>query len=212
MKLQIGTVVIIEKKFSDDNSKYRSKIIDLGDDFVMIDYPTHLETGRTVFFMDGTELVINFTDAEDMSYAFNTEVIGRQIDGVPMLKLVYEGDEGLIKIQRREFVRVKVAIDVAVEIDDSIVQLVTEDISAGGIAINIKNTSLLQKDAVVSLLIVLPFAKRETKYVRARGRVIRIWEDERKEIASLEFIEISTVDRQQIVQFCFERQLQMKNK
>ncbi|MDS9470806.1 flagellar brake protein [Sporosarcina pasteurii] len=212
MTLKVGTVVIIEKKFSDDNSKYRSKIIDSGDGFVMIDYPTHIDTGKTAFFMDGTELVINFTDDLRMSYAFHTVVCGRQIDGVPMLKIAYEGDEGLIRIQRRQFVRVKVAIDVAVEIEDHVMQLVTEDISAGGVAINITNTSVLQKEAVVSLLLVLPFVKRETQYVRAKGRVIRIWEDGRRKIASLEFVEISTVDRQQIVQFCFERQLQMKNK
>lgn len=178
----------------------------------MIDYPTHIDTGKTAFFMDGTELVINFTDDLRMSYAFHTVVCGRQIDGVPMLKIAYEGDEGLIRIQRRQFVRVKVAIDVAVEIEDHVMQLVTEDISAGGVAINITNTSVLQKEAVVSLLLVLPFVKRETQYVRAKGRVIRIWEDGRRKIASLEFVEISTVDRQQIVQFCFERQLQMKNK
>src|SRR5690625_1543842 len=136
MKLKVGTVVILEKKFTDDDSKYRSKIIDSGDDFVMIDYPTHIKTGKTDFFMDGTELFVTFTDESKMSYAFRAEIRGRRIQGVPMLKLAFLGDGGFIKIQRREFVRVETMIDVAVEVEGEVLQLVSEDISAGGIAIN----------------------------------------------------------------------------
>jgi len=54
MILTVGTFVVIDKDFTEDSEKYKSRVIDSGEDFVMIDYPSHLETGRTVFFMDGT--------------------------------------------------------------------------------------------------------------------------------------------------------------
>lgn len=211
MLLQVGTAVIIDKDFTKDSEKYRSKVIDAGDDFVMIDYPIEIETGKTVFFMDGTQLLVSFTDKLKMSYAFKTEVCGRKLEGVPMLKLSYQGDSGLIKIQRREFVRVETAIDVAVEKDGDHVQLVAEDISAGGIALNITKEMFIQSEDALSLLIVLPFANREMEYIKVEGQVIRTWEKEGVTIASVNFLAINPLDRQRIVRFCFERQLQMRN-
>ena len=117
MLLSIGTIIVIDKDFTKDSEKFKSKVVDIGDGFIMIDYPTHIETGRTAFFMDGTQLHVTFTDSMKMSYAFRTEVGGRLNKGIPMLKLSYPGDEQLIKIQRREFVRVESAIDIAVEKD-----------------------------------------------------------------------------------------------
>lgn len=211
MLLQVGTIVVIDKDFIKDSEKYRSKVIDSGEDYVMIDYPTEIDTGKTVFFMDGTQLLVSFTDQLKMSYAFKTEVQGRQLKGVPMLKLSYQGDNQLIKVQRREFVRVETAVDVAIEKDGESFQLVAEDISAGGISLNIAKSAFLESGDVVPLLIVLPFVKHEIKYVKARGQVIRTWEDAGRVIASVKFKEIDAHDRQHIVRFSFERQLQIRN-
>lgn len=211
MLLQVGTTVIIDKDFTKDSEKYRSKVIDAGDDFVMIDYPIEIETGKTVFFMDGTQLLVSFTDKLKISYAFKTEVCGRKLEGVPMLKLSYQGDSGLLKIQRREFVRVEMAIDVAAEKEGDSVQLIAEDISAGGIALNITKTTFVQSGDILSLFIVLPFANREMEYIKAEGQVIRTFEKQGVIIASIKFVEIDPLDRQRIVRFCFERQLQMRN-
>ena len=136
MRLSIGTTLTIDKDLTESGDKYRSKVVDYGDGFVLIDYPAHIETGKTAFFMDGTQLLISFVENK-MSYAFRAEVTGRMNKGIPMLKLTYPGDDQLIKIQRREFVRVETAIDVAVDFDGFYQQFVAEDISAGGVAINI---------------------------------------------------------------------------
>lgn len=211
LRLQIGMTVVIDKDFSEESEKFRSKIIDVGDDYVMIDYPTEVKTGKTAYFMDGTQLVVSFTDKMRMSYAFKTEVRGRLSKGVPMLKISYEGDDQLIKVQRREFVRVETAIDVAVEKGNDRVQLVAEDISAGGIALNITKMPLLENEKIISLLIVLPFANHEIKYVETKGEIIRTWDDDGRKIASIQFEGIESNARQQIVRYCFERQLKLRN-
>ena len=211
LQLQIGMTLLIDKDFSEDSDKFRSKVIDLGDDYVMIDYPTDVKTGKTAFFMDGTQLFVSFTDKMKMSYAFKTEVSGRILQGVPMLKISYEGDDQLIKVQRRAFVRVETALDVAVEKGSDRVQLVAEDISAGGIALNITKMPILEKEKMISLLLVLPFVNHEIKYVKAKGEIIRTWEDEGRTIASIQFQEIDVQARQQIVRYCFERQLKLRN-
>jgi len=140
--------------FKDDD--IGSKIIDIGPGHIMIDYPTHIKTGRTSFFLDGTKLSISFVDKLKNIYKFNTEVSGRRMDGVPMLKISYSGDQQLIKVQRREYVRIQTELDVSVLKDGKYTQLVTTDISAGGIKLNLSVANFNEKDSL-SLIIVLPF-------------------------------------------------------
>jgi c-di-GMP-binding flagellar brake protein YcgR len=211
MLLSIGTIIVIDKDFTKDSEKFKSKVVDIGDGFVMIDYPTHIETGRTAFFMDGTQLHVTFIDNAKMSYAFRTEVGGRLNKGIPMIKLSYPGDDQLIKIQRREFVRVESAIDIAVEKDGRFTQYVAADLSAGGVALTLLNADAFKENELLTLTIVLPFMNHEIKYVNADARVIRVWKKEDRLIASLQFETINQIERQYVIRFCFERQLQNRN-
>lgn len=211
MLLSIGTIIVIDTDFTKDSEKYKSKVIDMGDGFVMIDYPTHINTGKTAFFLDGIQLLVSFIDDQKTSYAFRTEVGGRFNKGVPMLKLSYPGDEELIKIQRREFVRVETTIDIAVEQDGKFSHYVAEDLSAGGVALNLPKSVPFMAEDVVALTIVLPFGNKEIKYVKVHAKVARIWEKDGKRIASLQFEDIKPMESQYIIRFCFERQLKMRN-
>ncbi|WP_203246447.1 flagellar brake protein [Sporosarcina beigongshangi] len=212
MLLSIGTIIVIDTDFTKDSEKYKSKVIDMGDGFIMIDYPTQIKTGKTAFFLDGTQLLVTFVDAKKISYAFRTEVGGRLNRGVPMLKLSYPGDEELIKVQRREFVRVETAIDIAVEQDGKFSHFVAEDLSAGGVALNLPKSVPFAAEDVVALTIVLPFENKEIKYVKVHAKVARIWEKDGRRIASLQFEDIKQMESQNIIRFCFERQLKMRNR
>ena len=68
-----------------------------------------------------------------------------------------------------------------------------------------------KEDELLSLTIVLPFMNHEIKYVKADARVIRVWEKDGRLIASLQFETINQIERQYVIRFCFERQLQMRN-
>lgn len=206
MLLKVGTAVTIEKDFIEDGEKYKSKVVDSGEDFVLIDYPSHIETKRTAFFMDGTQLLISFIDNK-LSYVFKAEVTGRMNKGIPMLKLTYPGDEQLLKIQRREFVRVETAIDVSIDFDGVYRQFVAEDISAGGIAINLGSSETLEESQLVTMTIVLPYVNDEIKYIQSKAKAVRIWEKDGRRIASMQFTDIDLLNRQHIIRFCFERQI-----
>ncbi|WJY28608.1 flagellar brake protein [Sporosarcina trichiuri] len=210
MRLKIGTSIAIDKDYTENGEKYKSRVVDIEKGCIMIDYPTQLDTGRTAFFIDGTQLLVSFVDELKMAYVFRTEVIGRLNRGIPMLQLTYPGDSGLIKIQRREFVRVESPLDVAIDKDGTVHQLVAEDISAGGMAVNLARASLEQDDIVTATL-VLPFKNNSINYVRVNARVVRVWEKEGRPIASLQFDEIDPESRQQVIRLCFERQLKKRN-
>ncbi|MBB4823786.1 c-di-GMP-binding flagellar brake protein YcgR [Sporosarcina luteola] len=210
MRLSIGSSVIIDKDLTENSDKYKSKVVDLGPDYIMIDYPIHMETDRTAFFMDGTHLLVTFVDKNKISYAFRTEVKGRLNRGIPMLQLSYPGDQELIKIQRREYVRVETPIDVAVNDGNGFDQFVAADISAGGIALHLGQKEEFEENQRLSLFIVLPFLNDDIHYVHTEALSVRSWEKDGRRLASLQFTEMMDADRQHIIRFCFERQLQRR--
>ncbi|MDN4608752.1 flagellar brake protein [Sporosarcina highlanderae] len=211
MFLSIGTTLTIVKDIEENNSeKFKSKVVDTGEGYVMIDYPVNIETNRTTFFIDGTKLQISFVQ-NNISYSFKTEVTGRANKDIPMLKVSYPGDKKLTKIQRREYVRVETAVDVAVDFGGTFHQYVTDDISAGGIALNLGPKDSFEDGEKVRLTIALPFLNDEIKYIKTEAQAIRTWMKNERAIASLQFLDTTPKDRQNIIRFCFERQLQARN-
>ncbi|MDW0115574.1 flagellar brake domain-containing protein [Sporosarcina thermotolerans] len=211
MFLTIGTTLTISKDSNEENNEqFKSKVVDTGDDFVMIDYPVNIETNRTTFFIDGTKLHVSFV-RNNISYSFKTEVTGRANKDIPMLKISYPGDKKLTKIQRREYVRVETAVDVAVDYRGVIQQFVADDISAGGIALNLGPNDTFEDGEKVKLTIALPFINDEIKYINTEAKAVRTWKKNERAIASLQFLETTSKDRQDIIRFCFERQLQARN-
>lgn len=211
--LKVGMVIYLRKDDEEqDVEEYKSRVIDIEDGLIMIDYPIHVETGRTTFFIDGTKLQVMFTNDAKVSYRFETKIAGRRLAEIPMLQLTHEGEASYVKIQRREFVRVDTTLDVAVEIDTTILRLVSTDISAGGMALNLPALDTLEEGMNVSLLIVLPFMHRKIEYIRTKAKVVRVFEKNQRAIASLKFLTLSDTDQQQVIQYCFERQLQLKKK
>lgn len=212
MKLTIGTVLTIEKDYTEESEKFKCRVVDIeGDDHFMMDYPINMATGKTAFFIDGTQLLVTFVDDYKMSYAFRTEVHSRINRTIPMLKLEYPGDKQLMKIQRREFVRVDTSLDVALQADATSLQLVSMDLSAGGLAVNMKDHDYFAPNEEVKLIIVLYFSKTEIKYVSCNARVVRNWESEKRRLTSFKFDEVDEKDRQHIIRYCFERQLELRN-
>ncbi len=94
-----------------------------------------------------------------------------------------------IKIQRREFVRVKTSVDVAVEFDNHYSQFVTEDISAGGLALILNSKVPFKEGDHIQLTIVLPFSNGEIHYVQIKAFVVRIFEQNQVKLASIQFVE-----------------------
>lgn len=59
MLLSIGTIVVLDKDFTKNSEKFKSKVVDMNDGLVMIDYPTHIETGKTAFLWTGHSCMLH---------------------------------------------------------------------------------------------------------------------------------------------------------
>lgn len=214
MEIKLGTSLILEAYDDESNERFKCKVVEQQGNMLFIDYPVSTETRRTAFLIEGTRFRASFVDELKIGYAFKTSVVGRKKGNIPTIQLLLPSDEEFQKIQRREYVRVETPVDVAIFRNDAFSQYVAEDISAGGLAIVTSNLNDFKELERVDLTIVLPFENREdgVRYVETTAEVIRIFERDNVFIVPMKFTETDEIDKQLIIRFCFERQLQMRKK
>ncbi|UII54657.1 flagellar brake domain-containing protein [Cytobacillus spongiae] len=214
--INIGDVLILEPKYSDKIEKYKCKLVESKENSLYIDYPINEETKRTAFFLDGTQLKATFVGKDGSAYMFETEVVGRVKQNIPMIILSYPGNDQLFKIQRRQYVRVESPIDVAIHPMEREFQpftTVTDDISAGGAAVLFPKDTSLNEGQEFMLWMVLPMQNGEYHYLKLRSKMVRSMEyNEIRNKASIQFLEVSPQERQLLLRFSFDRQLAMKKK
>ncbi|HAQ06564.1 MAG TPA: pilus assembly protein PilZ [Bacillus bacterium] len=214
--IKIGDIIILEYKYSDNFEQYKCKLVERSGNDLYIDYPINTSTNRTVFLLEGTPLKAVFATDTGSHYYFDTEVKGRVKMKIPMVVLSYPGNEHLIKIQRRQYVRVETSVDVAVSSSKGEFPpftTVTDDISAGGTALIAGKDSGMKPGMEIESWFVLPMQNGEYEYRKFHGRVVRIIERPgQMNKVSVEFVKPTGPDRQLLIRFCFERQLAMKKK
>lgn len=212
MELKIGTALTLEPTHTERVEKFHCKVVEKEGNFIYIDYPINTITKKTAFLVDGTQFRATFITDDKVSIAFNTEVLGRRMGNIPMIMLSCPPIEEFVKVQRREFVRVETKTDIAIEYNDKYYQYVTEDISAGGLAIRLNSSVPFNEEETVNITIVLTYVNGEIRYVQTAAIVVRIFEKDNIKLASLQLTDIDDIDKQFIVRFCFERQLMVRRK
>jgi len=212
MELKIGTMLLLEPTYTDRIEKLRCKVVEQGEGVIYIDYPIDVKTNKTAFLIDGAEFRVTFQNEAKQSFAFTTEVLGRQVGDIPMIKLKHPPQNEFLKIQRREYVRVQTPVDIAVEVNGEFKQYVTEDISAGGVLLNLRGPAPFEPKDRVKLLIVLPYFNKEIRYIQIAGVIVSVFERDGRFLAAIQFLDTDDIDKQYFVRFCFERQLQIRKK
>lgn len=215
--IEIGDILTLELKNSEDTEKFKCRLVDQKEDEFFIDYPISLKTNRVAFLLDGTQIKATFVGHDGSSiYLFESEIKGRIKKNIPMLVLTYPGNENLIKIQRRQFVRIETAVDIAIhplEYEFAPFTTITDDISAGGASILVPKDTSLKKGMTTPLWMVLNLQNGEYHYMKLQSRIVRIIPfNETRYRVSLQFIDVGNQERQILLRFCFERQLEIKKK
>ncbi|OIU71218.1 flagellar brake protein [Rossellomorea aquimaris] len=209
--IKAGTILQLEPIHNDTPEKYRCRVVESEEDGIFIDYPIHTKTGKTVFMMNGTQLKASFVYNEQTVLTFESEVLGRKISKIPMIHIHYPGEHELVKVQRRQFVRVETNADISLYYNDEYHPAVTEDISAGGCAVRMNGIEI-EQGARISMMIVLVMQTGECHYLEIAGSLVRVWERNKSKIASIQFLNLTETQRQIIMRYCFEKQLELRKK
>lgn len=215
--LTIGETLILEPIENEQFEKYKCRLVEKDENVIYIDYPINMKNNRTIFLLDGTQLKVSFV-TENSAYIFNSEVLGRVLQEIPMIKLSYPGNQYVMKVQRRQYVRIPTAVDVAIhplENEFSPFTTTTEDISAGGSLVLLRGqVQEIYQGMDVMAVFVLPMQNGEYHYLKLKSKVIRMMDQEKtgKTLFSIHFMDVSPIQRQILLRFSFDRQLAMKKK
>lgn len=217
--LVAGDVLLLESYDTENPSSrvLKCKVAKITENELHITYPIDQKTGRSVFLMNGTDLVVTFVTKNQIPYQFSCKVIGRKKEEIPVISLRYPGLDELKKIQRRRFLRVEAVLDTAaypVNPEKKPFTTVTENISAGGLSMIIPEEYRFDLEEQIDVHINLPIDHDARKLVSATSQVKRMQWDEKnkKRMLSVEFSAISEDHQQLLMKYCFHHQIELKQK
>ncbi|MCO7176767.1 flagellar brake protein [Sporolactobacillus kofuensis] len=217
MKLKIGETLILDQKDNQNQTKrYRCKIAEVKENALMIDYPIDEETGKTPLFINGAVFTAEYV-IDKQVYRFQTTFVHRIASQVPLMLMSFDGEDKMIGIQRRNFVRVEASVDIAIHSSQSAFQpftALTSDIGGGGVLILLPEQAEIEENDTVDVWISLPNNIGAYQYIKMRGVIVRIFTDKLTsgKRASIQFVTDSDRERQPIIRFCFEKQLESRKK
>jgi c-di-GMP-binding flagellar brake protein YcgR len=207
---------LLQVKVTDDPNSltYRSRVEDVGGGIIIMSWPT--DGGGLIPVRVGQPLSLSFV-REDAAYSFEGLVQDREKEPIPYLKIRPLGPP--LRVQRRQFFRVKVAIDVEITpivVPDvtgklarsGVVRTFTYDISGSGFAI--RSESTWPAGALFDAKLMLPGDEVPIKLL---AKVVNVeplvGADKRPKFhVGMFFVTLAESDRNRIVRHLFKVQMQ----
>lgn len=213
--MEIGDILYItfQTSLDKDHKQFRSKVMDIHKDYLVVDEPTHKQTFHPKFISKNKTFYV-FYYKNNGIYRFKSQLVDWVKKPFPKLMIKRPPEDKHEIVQRREYVRVETAVDVAVHCayqSFSPFTTITHDISGGGISV-ITDQQVFERQLPVHVNIVLPMYSGEYYYLFSKTQFLRYKQIDRDGVqaAALKFTAISNRDRQQVVQYCFEQLRQQR--
>lgn len=209
--IEIGLPLLVTNQ--DTNDVSRCKVVDIDAQFVYIDLPIHLGTDFIKDYPNNTELTLNYVE-KNVVFEFTSHIVKRTERTVPALVIALPDKDEIKRIQRREFVRVEAAIDVAVHCQASRFSpftSVTKDISGGGASIILPPYVEIEKDQMIELYYVLKSDNSDYNYLQSEAKIVSVRNENNIRTMSVEFIQNDERVEQKIILFCFDKQREEKS-
>jgi c-di-GMP-binding flagellar brake protein YcgR len=194
--------------------EYKSRIADMNDESFTIEVPLHETSGRFKRLYQGDEINVCYVTEGNVKNYFNTSVIGFTEDTVPLVIIKRPNPDSVTRVQRRNFLRVPAELEIAVKYMKKL-QFVTltEDVSGGGVSFLCEGYIPLSNSAPVACWLLVPFKNGSLEHVPFKGEIVRVkLLESGKQLAMTQFTEIADRDRQKIVRYCFERQMDFRKR
>jgi c-di-GMP-binding flagellar brake protein YcgR len=207
--LQLNSIDEEESK-----QEYKTRIADIQEQYIAMEIPIHEKTGRLKRFYAGDELSVYFISEGGVKNYFTTSVLGFKEDVVRLVVIKRPQEEAITQVQRRNFLRVPAELEVAVRVSDNIRFLgITEDVSGGGISFFCEKQVPIQQGNETDCWLLLMYKNGKVDHVSFKGELVRVKPLEtRQQLVMLRFTDIKEGERQKIIRYCFERQLDFRKK
>jgi c-di-GMP-binding flagellar brake protein YcgR len=192
----------------------KARIADVLDEHILIEIPIRAKTGKLKRLYAGDEISAYFETQGGVKNYFVTSVLGFREDVLKMVVIKKPELEAITKVQRRNFLRVPAELEIALKISEHIQFMgMTDDVGGGGISFLCDKTVPIQVNNIASCWLLVPFKNGKVDHVPFKAELVRINPtDNDLVIVMLRFIDISDRDRQKLIRYCFERQLDFRKK
>ncbi|MFW6269796.1 MAG: flagellar brake protein [Bacillota bacterium] len=207
--LKVNKRIELEVNRGPYQGSFNSKISDIKNDKIKILTPT--VKGELVPLRKNLKLDIFYT-GNTAAYKFTSRIVDRELEPVPVLVIKYP--EKVERIQRRDYFRLQIQIEVKYRhvdsegepLDDKFRETISRDLSGGGIKMVVENE--LNVDTLLELYLDIP----EIKKIPIMGKVVQTHTEEKVKTAGIEFKAINPQLRDQIVGWLFDKQRELRQK
>ncbi|MDO7905094.1 PilZ domain-containing protein [Paenibacillus sp. JX-17] len=194
--------------------EFKSRVAEMKEDSLLIEIPFSQENGRQKRLHLGEELSIYYISADGKKSYFNSYVLGFLEDQIQLVRIRKPEPEGITAFQRRGFLRVNASLEIAVKFHHDFTRFLarTRDVSGGGLSFYGDSRHPLTEGQPLSCWLLINYRNGTVEHMPFEGEVVRIQDQEAgPAIVMLKFTDIKDAERQKVIKYCFERQLETRN-
>lgn len=216
MDPKIGTYVFLQIADDRDHNKreeYKARITDVDQVSYAIEIPINEKTGQLKRLRVGDIVAAYYMSEGGIKNYFDSTVIGYSEDAIKQVIIQKPDPNHINKVQRRNYLRVPADLDVAISVkDDQLCMVcVTEDISGGGLSFFYKGSYEFVDQKELDCWLLLHYRDQSVEHVNFICNIIRVKRmDNDSQLVMVNITDIHNSDRQKIMRFCFERQLELR--
>lgn len=219
MFYDVNTSLVLETVDATEKKVYKARIADVRMDSLYFEMPLNEQTRRIEAPENGTKLRVWFQTPDGAKANFDTEVLGRVRENIAMLIVAKPDPNNITKSQRRDFIRIPATVEAAIDIKagNETIKIIckTDDISGGGFSAKFNQSIKLKEGQKGQAWLVLPKKNKAIVYATAEVEIVRAkYPEEERHLAwaSFKFIRILEGDRSKVIQYTFERQIELYGK
>lgn len=213
---KIGQVLYIyaENNITGQKTEYKTRLADERGIELLLESPINTETGTTSYLEVDKNIRVEYIVKSGTRYFFESKIKKHVKTNMSFIIIEKPEIEQLKQIQRRNFFRIDIDVELAVQKSDLTRNVFrTEDIGGGGISFLARPRDSFVSGEVVDCWILLPHKNGSIEHANFKAEVVRVKEEERGyKIVMLSYTDIAEIERQRIIRFSFEKQIEFKEK
>ncbi|MDF2713312.1 MAG: glycosyl transferase [Paenibacillus sp.] len=193
---------------------YKSRIADVNANYISMEVPLQVGTGKLKRLYAGDQINAHYITEGGVKNYFNTVILGFKEEVIRLVLIKPPEPDQITKVQRRNFLRVPGELEIAVKVTEQIMfTAMTDDVGGGGISFLCESRIPVKAHDLLNCWLLVPYRNGSIEHANFKGEIVRIKPLESgKLVVMVQFTEIADVERQRIIRYCFERQLDFRKR
>lgn len=193
---------------------YKSRIADVNANYISMEVPLQVGTGKLKRLYAGDQINAHYITEGGVKNYFNTVILGFKEEVIRLVLIKPPEADQITKVQRRNFLRVPGELEIAVKATEQIMfTAMTDDVGGGGVSFICESRIPIKTNDMLNCWLLVPYRNGTIEHANFKGEIVRIKQLESgKLIVMVQFTEIVDMERQRIIRYCFERQLDFRKR